>query len=79
MDENLSEQIDTHLNEIFQANSDSFKSSPKLIVLNKIDLIPKVPSLTKNPLAYATIPISCTSGLNIEEFLSKLTASIAEK
>jgi len=77
VNENLTDQIDQHLSELFQIkSSSSLNSLTKLILLNKIDLInEKIQFKSHSNL----IPISCISGINIEEFLSKLTNSIAEK
>ncbi len=76
LNENLTEQIDKHLFDLFTIKSSSFNSLTKLILLNKIDLINENISIKFNS---NIIPISCISGLNIQEFLSKLTKSIAEK
>jgi 50S ribosomal subunit-associated GTPase HflX len=76
VNENLTNQIDQHLSELFQIKSSSLNSLTKLILLNKIDLInEKIQFKSHSNL----IPISCISGINIEEFLSKLRNSIAEK
>jgi len=76
INENLTEQINKHLSDLFTIKSSSFNSLTKLILLNKIDLINQ-----NIPIKLDTniLPISCTSGVNIQEFLSKLTQSIAEK
>ncbi len=76
VNEKLTDQIDQHLSELFQIKSSSLNSLTKLILLNKIDLInEKIQFKSHSNL----IPISCLSGINIEEFLSKLRNSIAEK
>ncbi len=76
VNEKLTDQIDQHLSELFQIKSSSLNSLTKLILLNKIDLInEKIQFKSHSNL----IPISCISGINIEEFLSKLRNSIAEK
>ncbi|CAM2697853.1 unnamed protein product [Rotaria socialis] len=77
--DNLNEQIDKHLSDLFTIKSSSFNSLTKLILLNKIDLTNENIRLKFQQLNDNIIPISCTSGVNIEEFLSKLTKSIAEK
>ncbi|CAF1234694.1 unnamed protein product [Rotaria magnacalcarata] len=77
--ENLNEQIDKHLSDLFTIKSSSFNSLTKLILLNKIDLTNENIRLKFQQLNDNIIPISCTLGVNIEEFLSKLTKSIAEK
>lgn len=79
MHENLSEQINKHLSNLFKIQSASFNSLTKLIILNKIDLINDNIQKQIQQLDDNIIPISCTSGVNIQEFLSRLTKSIAEK
>jgi len=74
--ENLTEQINKHLSDLFPTKSSSFNSLTKLIILNKIDLINEKIQMK---LEYNIVPISCISGVNIQEFLSKLTKYIAEK
>jgi tRNA modification GTPase len=76
MNENLNEQIDKHLSDLFTIKSSSLNSLTKLIILNKIDLVKEDISVK---LKDNMIPISCISGVNIQEFLSKLTKTIAEK
>jgi 50S ribosomal subunit-associated GTPase HflX len=76
MNENLIEQIDKHLSDLFTIKSSTLNSLTKLIVLNKIDLIKENLSLKLND---NMISISCTSDINIQEFLSKLTKIISEK
>jgi 50S ribosomal subunit-associated GTPase HflX len=76
INENLIEQINKHLLDLFTIKSSSINSLTKLILLNKIDLINEnIPIKLDDNI----LPISCTSGVNIQEFLSKLTQSIAEK
>ncbi|CAF3851518.1 unnamed protein product [Rotaria magnacalcarata] len=72
-------KIDKHLSDLFTIKSSSFNSLTKLILLNKIDLTNENIRLKFQQLNDNIIPISCTLGVNIEEFLSKLTKSIAEK
>ncbi|CAF4696132.1 unnamed protein product, partial [Rotaria sp. Silwood1] len=79
MNENLAEQIEKHLSNLFTIKSSSFHSLTKLILLNKIDLVEENIQLKYNQLNDNVIPISCISGVNIQEFLSKLTKYIAEK
>ncbi|CAF1302352.1 unnamed protein product [Adineta steineri] len=76
MNENLNEQIDQHLSNLFTIKSSSLNSLTKLIILNKIDLVKE-----KNQMKFSDniIPISCISNINIQEFLSKLTQTIADK
>lgn len=76
LNENFTEQIDKHLSDLFKIKSSSLNSVTKLILLNKIDLVKENISTQFNS---NTLPISCISGNNIQEFLSKLTTSIAEK
>ena len=56
--------------------SSSLDSVTKLVLLNKIDLVNEKLQIKPNK---NIIPISCTSGKNIDEFLTKLTEQIAEK
>ncbi|CAF1241152.1 unnamed protein product [Rotaria sordida] len=79
INENLTEQIDKHLSDLFTIKSSSFNSITKLIVLNKIDLVNENIQLKFNQLNVNVIPVSCISSVNIQEFLSKLTKYIAEK
>lgn len=76
--ENLSEQINKHLENLFSSHllSSSLHSLSKLILLNKIDLIQSAHAWQFNA---DSLPISCLSNVNIEEFLSKLTNLISEK
>ena len=79
INDDLNEQIQEHVNDLFQTKSSSFKSIAKLIVLNKIDLIDensRKKIREKNP---SIVPISCITNSNIQEFLSRLTTNIAEK
>jgi 50S ribosomal subunit-associated GTPase HflX len=76
MNGNLNEQIDRHLSDLFTIKSSSLNSLTKLIILNKTDLVKEDISVK---LKDNMIPISCISGVNIQEFLSKLTKTIAEK
>lgn len=73
---NLSAQIDQHLADLFLIKTSALNSLTKLIVLNKIDLIQTKIDWKFHP---NFIPVSCLSGVNIEEFLSKLTQFIADK
>jgi len=76
INENLTEQIDKYLSDLFTIKSSSLNSLTKLILLNKIDLINEnFPKKFNSNI----IPISCISGVNIQEFLSKLTKAISEK
>jgi 50S ribosomal subunit-associated GTPase HflX len=76
INENLTEQIDKHLSDLFTIKSSSLNSLTKLILLNKIDLINEnFPKKFNSNI----LPISCISGVNIQEFLSKLTKAISEK
>ncbi|UJR28557.1 hypothetical protein I4U23_009791 [Adineta vaga] len=76
LNEDLNEQINQHTSNLFTMKSSSLNSSTKLILLNKIDLVnEKIPMKFNDNI----IPISCTSGRNIQEFLEKLTEYIAEK
>ncbi|CAF0948059.1 unnamed protein product [Adineta ricciae] len=74
--ENLSDQIDQHVSNLFAMKSSSLDSVTKLVLLNKIDLVNEKLQIKSNK---NIIPISCTSGRNIDEFLIKLTEKIAEK
>lgn len=76
LQENLSEQIDQHLADLFHIKTSALDSITKLVVLNKIDLIKTKIDWKSHP---NLIPISCLSDINIEEFLSKLIQSIADK
>lgn len=74
--ENLNDQIDQHVSNLFTMKSSSLNSVTKLVLLNKIDLVnEKLPIKSDKNI----IPISCTSGKNIDEFLTTLTEQIAEK
>ena len=80
MDDDLDDQIEKHANNLFQTTSMRLESLSKLIVLNKLDLVNEpnriqIKSKYKNFL----VSLSCLKGLNIQEFLSKLIQSIAEK
>jgi 50S ribosomal subunit-associated GTPase HflX len=75
INKNLTEQIDKHLNDLFTIKSSSSNCLTRLILLNKIDLIKENLQIINDNI----IPISCTSGVNIQQFLSKLTECIADK
>ena len=76
LNENLSEQINKHITDLFANQSSTFHSLTKLILLNKIDLIK---SSTLSNINSDILPISCLSNANIQDFLSKLTQLISEK
>jgi 50S ribosomal subunit-associated GTPase HflX len=71
--EKLSDQVEKHLANLFPIHT---AAVTKLIVLNKIDLIKTKIDWKPHP---NQIPISCLAGVNIDEFLSKLKQTIAEK
>lgn len=79
INENLSEQIDKHLSNLFTIKSSTFNSLTKLILLNKIDLVDAQTRMKLEQFNNRIIPVSCTSGDNIQQFLSILTNCIAEK
>lgn len=79
MNDDLTEQIQRHVDDLFQTKSSSFESATKLIVLNKIDLIDETAWKKIQQTNASVVPISCVAHSNIQEFLSHLTENIAEK
>ena len=76
--ESLIEQIHNHLLNLFNDKLSTFNSLTKLIILNKIDLIDENNRIKFSQLNNNVVPLSCMTGFNIQEFLSKLTEIIAE-